>query len=579
MEIKKPNFAACLRIIALCLFSIIILAGIIISKQVYDYDIWFHLTYGQHFVLNHTWSIDHSVFSWTATKPWAYVTWIGSSFIYIVYLLFSFQGVFAIPPIVFVCTLLTYVFFLRSIAASVNLTALSLFFLIAPFFYTPVVKPAIFSILLFSICLTIYFASRDSNKRWYRWYPLVFFIWGNTHGGFIFGLFFLCLALACDCLTAFAARSSKNFDKKYFLGFSTSLFLSLIAVSINPYGFDYLLGIARDLTFSDSVNPSKHIYEYMNLWYTLDPMTDIPILIDVSWSVICLFVLFLLLNLILLKKRYHVDIPLIVSLSLFFIFAMFYVRLVQYFAIVLLFSTAYLIQRATAFLPPKKTSFVIVGLMLYFCTWAGYTYAIFSAPTISFRPEVEMIYPVRASKFIDEHKLPPQLISNYTLGGYIMWANYPKYKVFADPRYWPYHKDVLEDCFSLESSKTEAEVKTILDKYPEAQTIFLQLEFLKPITVLANMDAWRLVYFDHAAVIFVRSSSSSSAIRPDFNAMRFINIHSSRVFLQLFQLYWSLKDYENAGLIRKLYDSNVSKSQPWRNNDIKFMDVRLGRRQ
>jgi hypothetical protein len=566
----------CFRIVALSLYSVVILAGIIISKQVYDYDIWFHLKYGQHFVHNLTWSIDHSAFSWTATKPWTYVTWIGSSFLYIVYLLFSFQGVFALPPIVLVCTLLTYIFFLRSIEANVNLTSLSLFFLIALFFYTPIVKPAIFSILFFSICLTIYFASRNSNKHWYWWYPLVFFIWANTHGGFIFGLFFLCLALACDCLTAFAMRSSKNIDRKYFIGFAASLFLSLTTISINPYGFDYLPGIARDLISSDSVNPSKHISEYMNLWYTLDPMKDIPMMIDVSWSVICFFLLFLLLNLILLKKRYPIDIPLIISLSLFFIFAMFYVRLVQYFALVLLFSTTYLLQEATAFLPSKKKSFVIVGLMLYFCTWGGYTYVTFSAPTISFPPEVEMIYPVRASKFIDEHQLPAQLINNYTLGGYIMWANYPKYKVFADPRYWPYRKDVMEDCFSLENSKTEAEVKTILDKYPEAQTIFLQLGFLKPITVLAHMETWRLIYFDHAAVIFVRSSSPSSAIRPDFNAMRFINIHSSRVFMQLFQLYWSLKDYENSGLIRKLYDSNVSRSHPGRIYDLKFMDLQLG---
>jgi hypothetical protein len=361
------------------------------------------------------------------------------------------------------------------------------------------------------------------------------------------------------------------------MGFAASLFLSLITISINPYGFAYLPGIARDLISSDSVNPTKYISEYTNLWYTLDPMKDVPTMIGVSWTIICLFSLFILLTLILIKKKYPVDIPLIIFLAVFFIFAMSYLRLVQYFALLLLFSTAYLLQRARECLPFKKVGLVICVLMLYFVTMQAYTYVTYSSATaISFPPEEELIYPVRASKFINEHQLPAQLINNYTLGGYIMWANFPNYKVFMDPRYWPYHKDVIDDCFALENSRTEAEVKTILDRYPEAQTIFFLLQYLQPITVLLHMDDWKLVYFDHTAVIFVRSSSPKSVIKPDFNATRFTNINSPLVLEQLFHLYLALNDYHNARIVRELYDHNVSINHPWRINDLKFMDLKLG---
>ncbi len=82
--LNNSNGLKILRLILLILVSAILLVCIESTVRVYDNDLWVHLKYGEHFFLNHTWSIDHSVFSWTpATREWKYVTWIGSGIMYV----------------------------------------------------------------------------------------------------------------------------------------------------------------------------------------------------------------------------------------------------------------------------------------------------------------------------------------------------------------------------------------------------------------------------------------------------------------------------------------------------------------
>ena len=140
----NKKYILTLRIILLIIISVLLLVCLE-SWRVYDYDIWVHLKYGQHFVQNHTWSIDHSAYSWTpATRPWTYVTWIGSGAIYIIYKYLSLNAVMVLPIVNLVLILILYVLFLRSISSTYNFMTLALFFTAAVFFYMPVVKPAIF---------------------------------------------------------------------------------------------------------------------------------------------------------------------------------------------------------------------------------------------------------------------------------------------------------------------------------------------------------------------------------------------------------------------------------------------------
>ena len=51
-----------------------------------DYDVWWHMQYGRHFVENLTWNIDHSNYSWVETSSdWKYVSWLGDLILLLVY--------------------------------------------------------------------------------------------------------------------------------------------------------------------------------------------------------------------------------------------------------------------------------------------------------------------------------------------------------------------------------------------------------------------------------------------------------------------------------------------------------------
>ena len=66
-----------------------------------DYDIWWHLKYGEHYVDNVTWNIDHTDYSWTpADGEWKYVTWIGSSFLFLIYRAAAFPGLHVLQLVI-----------------------------------------------------------------------------------------------------------------------------------------------------------------------------------------------------------------------------------------------------------------------------------------------------------------------------------------------------------------------------------------------------------------------------------------------------------------------------------------------
>jgi hypothetical protein len=115
---------------------------------------------------------------------------------------------------------------------------LALFFTAAVFFYIPVVKPAIFSSLLFAACLAVYYSSRRNHSRAYWVYPFVFLVWVNTHGAFIFGLFAICIILATEIIIA-ALNKTLQARKAYLQDLGLALLLSFLVVGINPHGFGY----------------------------------------------------------------------------------------------------------------------------------------------------------------------------------------------------------------------------------------------------------------------------------------------------------------------------------------------------
>src|SRR4030042_6347237 len=149
-----------------------------------DYDIWFHLKYGEHYVKNLTWDIDHSVFSWTPTDTnWKYVTWIGSSILYIAYQIASVPGLYIIQWIIFFSTFGIYYYYTKSTGDGFDINNITGLMLVAAALAPTlcIIKPELFTFLFFTISVFIYFYSKSTLKNLFFLYPLLFLIWVNTH--------------------------------------------------------------------------------------------------------------------------------------------------------------------------------------------------------------------------------------------------------------------------------------------------------------------------------------------------------------------------------------------------------------
>jgi hypothetical protein len=572
-----PNKFNCRRVLGIFLlvtFSVIFLLSVDASRRTYDGDIWIHLEYGKHFIENRTLSVDHSIFSWTpATRAWTYVTWIGSAAIYAVYKCVGLDAVMILPFAILVAILILYILFLRSIGSSFSALSMGLFFSAAVFFYLPIVKPAIFSSFLFAACVAVYFSSRNFQYRLFWCLPPLFVIWVNTHGAFIFGLFFLCLAFTAEFLVAWRAKTLQA-DKKYLKSFFLALILSFLVLGINPHGFGYLAGISRDILLVDAIDPQQNISEYRNLWGSLDATMN-PRSVGISWFGIFMLASYGLLALIDFKRGRRPNLTNVVLLLTFFAIGMLYFRLFAFYALVWLFAISCLIAREKHSFNSFKLALASLLIMCYFIGNQLNFHFLEGNSFTPFKHDIENFYPVDATDFLKRHGLPHQLIHDYGTGGYLLWKLYPEYRVFIDPRAWPYRKDILTDCFALEDSKTEAEVRAILQRYPEARTAVFNLSFRNLSQIFLLMPEWKLVYFDHAVVIFARKDPQVSSIQPDLAHQRFATLKKPLPLMNLFFIYVSLGHPDSAQMIRTYYKNNVSSYYLYKNSTLEVMDAIL----
>jgi tetratricopeptide (TPR) repeat protein len=121
------------------------------------------------------------------------------------------------------------------------------------------------------------------------------------------------------------------------------------------------------------------------------------------------------------------------------------------------------------------------------------------------------VYPVAATDFLKEHKLPGNLYNAYDWGGYLMWRLFPDTLVFVDGR-----SDSIEHFVA--SSRIENAWEgwsEALDAY-RVNTIITRTcyydtgEPLSLIDALVRHPGWSLVYRDEVAVIYVRRGEGLS---------------------------------------------------------------------
>jgi hypothetical protein len=528
-----------------------------------DYDIWYHLKFGEHFVKNLTFKLDHSMFSWTPADPnWRYGIWLGSSVLYIAYKMFSIYGLYIVQWLIFAAIILFYWKFIKVIGDSLDISHIASLMLvfIALNLLAIYIKPELFTILFFTIAIFIYLYSKFTSKNLFLIYPLLLFVWVNTHGGYLIGLILISIILAGEVLNYFLLKKNQLTGRslKYLL---ISVTASYVAVIFNPYGLDYHIGIIRSLMSKEYMGYATKVYAWIDMWRYLFPKAEFPFrFVDTAWALVIMVTSFFSLSIYLYSKKRFLDITLILLNAVFFYLGMKNARVTLFLPLIWMFSMLYILKKADALNIKRKFAPVALVLFLLMALYVSDSTIINLEDRSWFGSNLEADAPVKEVEFVKNNKLPGPIFNDYLIGGYLIWAMYPDYKVFIDPRYGPYWKEVGPDYFALIQNMSLENLKRFTSKYP-FKIVLLHMRERDLIFLFLSSPEWKLLYFYKTAVVIVHKSVipllSQEALSTDMGTQRFRDVTNPMILDNLFNFYIGVGP-AYAREILDIYKKNVS---------------------
>lgn len=309
--------------------------------------------------------------------------------------------------------------------------------------------------------------------------PLLFFVWANTHGGFILGLAILSFA-------TFQELVNKNWQKFKYLAVLT--ITSGLAALLNPFGVDIYKEALRHSQYplktliAEWVPPSLEfklliigigVFALVALWAKGEK--------KVFWSLVLLFFSYLAFD-----ARRHLP----------------------FFALVTVLALKDSFKEKLALLEIKPlfaklfTFGILLGILLLFVTRIPRTM------NIAFDPKTYcsvLNYPCRAIEFIRANPQDKNVFTAYEWGGFLEWQ-LPEYKPFVDGRMpaWDTPEGKSPYTVYLEIIQAQPGYQETLDKYGTDWLLigigtFLDIELQnKP------EDIWEEIYRDKVSTVYTR---------------------------------------------------------------------------
>jgi hypothetical protein len=561
-----------------------------------DYDIWFHLAYGKHYVENLTWHIDHSMFSWTPADPeWMYVTWLGSSVLYLVHKTLGVPGLFVLHYAMLFASAAVVFRLARSanIRAGSSLLIGLLLVAVVMRIEATLIRPAMFSIFLTTLTAALYLRFRMEPRTWIiAAFPALFWFWINTHGFWIFGLAFMGLVFAVEWIR-YIVRRDKAMSLAAMIHLSCAAGLTLIALCINPHGIYYPLQTAYGIIapfFSSFGAPAPgaadlgllgDIIAYESMWEHL--LLKESLFRSVSaLGMAAMFIVFLAAWAVSWKRSGHADPPVATANIVFFFMGMSMARLVLVYALIWIPSMVFFAWRAGPGTLFPRGRVLLPAVFLVLIGHIAHTTICIYEDRSWFGAGYQDFIPDKEARFIMDNNLPGPMFNDYLSGGYLMWAMHPDYKVFLDPRHGPYLKQVFPDFMSIGSRfpLDENGLQAFTARYPARIALIHHREPNLIIWFHRSPD-WTMVYFDTAAVVMARKDVMPTLGPEAENAFHdpseYKHVGNPDVLKYLFTAY-SLRGTDEAFQIRDFYAQNVSNFY-WRKKTVlAVMDQILARR-
>jgi hypothetical protein len=466
-------------------FSIAILTGILLigvfSPAAYDSDFWFHLKTGQFIWQQHRLPVPDP-FAYTtagapATYPGELVTrhfnltheWLAQTWIYLAYALGGITGVvlFRVALLVALCGLVGLVSYSRCGGFYRSLGAAGSTAVVATTFAQD--RP----FLITFVCLAAMLALLEYRRGLWL-LPILMLVWANAHGGFVVGWAFLAAYCAGDLI-------QRRADRRLLWIAPASILVSFL----NPNGFQ----VVRVLGYYRQSFLTSTLLEWARptLW---PPMPWV-------WLLGGAVAVMLWQH----TKVRPVDWMLLLLCGGAALSAVRHTIFVGMVAPILIVSYVPWFQRY-----PRWLEFASAGVLA-----AGIVWGLGSGKFFQFRA-AEWKFPRGASDFLLAHHIDQRMFNTYEYGGYLIWRLWPENKVFIDAR--SLSESVFQNYARILYNHDESGGKSaaqLLDQYGVQVILMNGFEYstgtlykLAPALADPQDSAWKLVYSDPQAVIFMR---------------------------------------------------------------------------
>lgn len=452
------------------------------TDRIQDNDVWWHIRTGE-LIVAHRAIPTADPFSFTCHgRPWFAHEWLSEVVIYEVFAHFSFIGLMLMQAAL-VSALFGVLYALvrsklhhePSALAITALCGLAGWQLWSP-------RPQLFTYLLLGL-LILLLQSRSQSAYVWLVAPM-FLLWSNLHGAWIFGFAVMTIFLVEEGIRAYrtGARRMARRDAAIWL-------CSIVGVMIGP---SPLRKLTYPMQYFTGAIPTEQVMEFQSPNFR-DP------------SALPFELLILALVLLLYLGRRPMPLSQWILLGLTFHLSMSSVRHIPLFAIMAAPVAAMQVQ---AIVEPRSTTvrrdlresraFNLILLMLIPALLAA------RIPKVNdeYHCVERGLFPDGACRYLAEHPRigHGRLLNTYNWGGYLIFRLYPKYLVSIDGRADVHRAHMMRDYEELE--KLSPNWRSTLAKLDPDLILW---PANKPLAVILRGDpAWRLVYRDDVALVFVR---------------------------------------------------------------------------
>ncbi|MFZ0962631.1 MAG: hypothetical protein WAO35_17310 [Terriglobia bacterium] len=466
--------------------AVLLAGGIFVPLRSFwvDPDIWWHIKAGATILSTHRWPT-MDTYSYTAYGThWIAYQWLGEVVLAIFANLWGLRGLMALD-LILAAAIIFALYALVTQRCGNCKAAFMVCALFLPLVYSSFsLRPQMIAYLFLVLTLIILERFRQGRTGTLWLLPPLFLVWINTHGIFTLGLFALGVYWASGLVEIhWGDLESRRWTTRERVRLELVGLLSLVALTITPYGADLLL-YPLDMAFSQPINMAN-IIEWQ------------PMMFDKAVGKIFLvFILSFLLAQVTLRPRWRLE-----ELVLLFAGitgASLHLRMVLAFVS---FSAPLFGVILARWVPPHEPARDKYALNAILMTLVAAAVIGFFPSRTHLESIMEQKWPVRAVEYLRQHPAPKPMLNSYAYGGYLIWQMADANKVFIDGRGDIYERTgVFADYLHI--ARLEFPAPFLLRAYSVQSCLLERNEIL--VTLLAASPNWQKAYGGQLSVLYVR---------------------------------------------------------------------------